>query len=111
MQYTWCRPQAIEVGLSAPTLYGRLTRRGNVIFDGGPHERTEETEFLTGTGRDWPPWRRLRGEPERHGESSHRVRLRHRPGIRRGPPERGQTRTWIAITRPRSWAQGHHLVW
>ena len=37
--------QAIEVGLSAPALYGRQTRRGNVIFDGGPHEWTEETEF------------------------------------------------------------------
>jgi sarcosine oxidase, subunit beta len=30
-----------EVGLSAPTLYGRQTRRGNVIFGGGPHEWTE----------------------------------------------------------------------
>jgi sarcosine oxidase subunit beta len=30
-----------EVGLSAPSLYGRQTRRGNVIFGGGPHEWTE----------------------------------------------------------------------
>jgi sarcosine oxidase, subunit beta len=30
-----------EVGLSAPTLYGRQTRRGNVIFGGDPHEWTE----------------------------------------------------------------------
>jgi sarcosine oxidase subunit beta len=34
-----------EVGLSAPTLYGRQTRRGNVIFGGGPHE------FARGCGR------------------------------------------------------------
>src|SRR5205823_2038744 len=30
-----------EVGLSTPGLYGRQTRRGNVIFGGGPHEWTE----------------------------------------------------------------------
>jgi sarcosine oxidase subunit beta len=34
------QPQ-FEVGLSAPSLYGRQTRRGNVIFGGGPHEWTE----------------------------------------------------------------------
>jgi hypothetical protein len=28
------------------------------------------------------------------------------PRIRRGPPQRGQTRTWIANTQRRSWAQG-----
>jgi hypothetical protein len=28
------------------------------------------------------------------------------PRIRRGPPPRGQTRTWIASTRRRSWAPG-----
>jgi sarcosine oxidase subunit beta len=30
-----------EVGVSAPSLYGRQTRRGNVIFGGGPHEWTD----------------------------------------------------------------------
>jgi glycine/D-amino acid oxidase-like deaminating enzyme len=30
-----------DVGLSAPSLYGRQTRRGNVIFGGGPHEWTD----------------------------------------------------------------------
>jgi sarcosine oxidase subunit beta len=30
-----------EIGLSTPDLYGRQTRRGNIIFGGGPHEWTE----------------------------------------------------------------------
>jgi sarcosine oxidase subunit beta len=34
-------PPLFEVGLSASTLYGRQTLRGNIIFGGGPHEWTD----------------------------------------------------------------------
>jgi len=46
------------------------------------------------------------GEQEKRPRSRRTgVRLRH-PSIRRGPPQRGQTRTSIANTRRRSRAQG-----
>jgi hypothetical protein len=57
-------------------------------------------------GGDGTGGRRRTGQPQRGEQPLDRVGLVTAPRIRRGPPQRGQTRTWIANTRRRSWAQG-----
>jgi hypothetical protein len=69
----------------------RLPRAGEQAADRRGQRRPVVGGLRGGSGgRDWPPWRRRGGEPERRREPSHRVRLRHRP---QDPPRAAAART------------------